>query len=54
MSERTDGDQYLLKEIVPLEKGKPVVQLSGRHLLNDLQANLDNWLCCCGASPSYS
>ena len=38
MSERTDGDQYLLKEIVPLEKGKPVVQLSGRHLLNDLQA----------------
>ena len=34
------GGQYLLKEIVPLEKGKPVVQLSGRHLLNDLQAKL--------------
>ncbi len=40
VSELTEGGQYLLKEIIPLEKGKPAVQLSGRHLLNDLQAKL--------------
>ena len=38
VSELTEGEQYLLKEIVPLEKGRPIVQLTGRHLLNDLQA----------------